>query len=376
MPRFVEVYDTDVYGRTKIYTGPGADGQWFTDDDVVGNVPLCRYLYTGREYDPETGLYYYRARYYSPELGRFISRDPLGYGGGSMGLYEYGAGNPAVNVDPSGEIIPLLVILGIVIVGALIAGAMNAVRQGIRYVETGQGWSWKEFGLATLIGGATAPFFVIAPEVMIPIAMGFGLASAINEYDAGHYATGTFDLLTSLLPLTSESVRSGSLWTRPGIVSRFQMRWTSILLEEPMLRHALRTGEPVDYAHVRAMEIQHGTDNVHASTEHGPWTTRAQQANRVLTGDYPTGRPGNPTSNASRFSSWRSMKFFMRRAIALQKAQPGQKEYASTAVGEVVTRIGTKKNPIGTEVSSTGKAIMRFDGVQKNKFYTAYPEEP
>jgi hypothetical protein len=153
-----------------------------------------------------------------------------------MNLYEYGAGNPAINTDPSGEIIPLLVILGIVIVGALIAGAMNAVRQGIRYVETGQGWSWKEFGLATLIGGATAPLFVFAPEVMIPIAMGFGLSSAINEYDAGHYATGTFDLLTSLLPLTSESVRSGSLWTRPGIVSRFQMRWTSMQAAEGQVR--------------------------------------------------------------------------------------------------------------------------------------------
>ena len=35
-------------------------------------------LYTGREYDRDTGLYYYRARYYDPEIGRFISEDPLG----------------------------------------------------------------------------------------------------------------------------------------------------------------------------------------------------------------------------------------------------------------------------------------------------------
>ena len=35
-------------------------------------------LYTGREYDSETALYYNRARYYSPTLGRFISRDPIG----------------------------------------------------------------------------------------------------------------------------------------------------------------------------------------------------------------------------------------------------------------------------------------------------------
>lgn len=35
------------------------------------------FLFTGREYDSETGLYYFRMRYYSPALGRFISKDPL-----------------------------------------------------------------------------------------------------------------------------------------------------------------------------------------------------------------------------------------------------------------------------------------------------------
>jgi len=35
-------------------------------------------LFTSREYDRESNLYYYRARYYDAELGRFISRDPIG----------------------------------------------------------------------------------------------------------------------------------------------------------------------------------------------------------------------------------------------------------------------------------------------------------
>jgi hypothetical protein len=29
------------------------------------------YLFTGRRYDPEGGLYYYRARYYAYDIGRF-----------------------------------------------------------------------------------------------------------------------------------------------------------------------------------------------------------------------------------------------------------------------------------------------------------------
>ena len=45
-------------------------------------------LYTGREHDRPTGLYYYRARYYDAGLGRCINRDPVSYWGG-MNLYEY-----------------------------------------------------------------------------------------------------------------------------------------------------------------------------------------------------------------------------------------------------------------------------------------------
>lgn len=39
--------------------------------------PANPFLFVGREYDTETGLYYLRARYYDPGVGRFISADPL-----------------------------------------------------------------------------------------------------------------------------------------------------------------------------------------------------------------------------------------------------------------------------------------------------------
>jgi len=56
------------------------------------------YMFTGRRFDIETGLYYYRARYYNPHIGRFMQTDPIGYG------YGYCGNNPLAFVDPSGLI--------------------------------------------------------------------------------------------------------------------------------------------------------------------------------------------------------------------------------------------------------------------------------
>ena len=63
---------------------------------------ICKFIFTGRRYDPESELYFYRARYYSPELGRFISRDPKGYVDGPS-LYEYVMSKPLTFSDPHGK---------------------------------------------------------------------------------------------------------------------------------------------------------------------------------------------------------------------------------------------------------------------------------
>jgi RHS repeat-associated protein len=57
------------------------------------------FIYTGREWDKETRLYYYRARYYDPMEGRFISKDPLSFAGGDVNLYGYVSSNPISYID-------------------------------------------------------------------------------------------------------------------------------------------------------------------------------------------------------------------------------------------------------------------------------------
>jgi RHS repeat-associated protein len=86
----VESYKYAAYGKVTIYDGKGKERK----KSKVKN----RFLFTGRELDSETGLYYYRARYYSSEMGRFISRDPIK----SVNLYAYANNNPLNYLDPYG----------------------------------------------------------------------------------------------------------------------------------------------------------------------------------------------------------------------------------------------------------------------------------
>jgi RHS repeat-associated protein len=61
-----------------------------------------RYQFTGREYDATTGLQYSRARWYDPQLGRFISEDPIGFGGGDVNRYVYVGNGTLSKIDPMG----------------------------------------------------------------------------------------------------------------------------------------------------------------------------------------------------------------------------------------------------------------------------------
>jgi RHS repeat-associated protein len=81
---FESEYTYDPFGTTTYSGAPSTNAQ----------------QYTGRENDA-TGLYYYRARYYSPRLQRFISQDPIGFGGG-VNHYAYAANNPIKWSDPDG----------------------------------------------------------------------------------------------------------------------------------------------------------------------------------------------------------------------------------------------------------------------------------
>jgi RHS repeat-associated protein len=77
--------------------------------DAFGNIvaqlnPLLvnPILFTSREFDAETGLYYNRARYLDPTTGRWTTQDPLGFAAGDANLYRYVGNTPTTFLDPSG----------------------------------------------------------------------------------------------------------------------------------------------------------------------------------------------------------------------------------------------------------------------------------
>jgi RHS repeat-associated protein len=188
-----------------------------------------RFGYTGRESDPETGLYYYRARYFDANVGRFISTDPIGFEAGDSNLYRYVFNNSTTYTDPSGEIIPLLAIgaaiLGAGLTAAAFGGAYGFARGAAQSIDSDRKnglLSWDSIGSAYihgLIGGvqgaatgfvagaAVAGAAIGAVTIGVPtvivgatittlaiVGVGLGVFSAGANIAQGNYATAAVDL--------------------------------------------------------------------------------------------------------------------------------------------------------------------------------------
>ena len=101
-------YEADGLGSvTTLSNTAGAVAANYTYDSF-GNLVASsgsivnNFRYTGREWDPETSLYYYRARYYDPQAGRFVSEDPIRFLSGING-YRYTYNRPTQFKDWSGN---------------------------------------------------------------------------------------------------------------------------------------------------------------------------------------------------------------------------------------------------------------------------------
>ena len=82
--------------------------------DAFGNLLTAqasgdtnRYLFSTKELDSRSGLYYFGGRYYDPEIGRWLSPDPLGFVDG-VNRYTFVLNNPINEVDLYGYFVERL----------------------------------------------------------------------------------------------------------------------------------------------------------------------------------------------------------------------------------------------------------------------------
>jgi uncharacterized protein RhaS with RHS repeats len=127
-----------------------------------------------------------RRRGYDPETGRFISKDPLGFGGGDTNLYGYALADPVNLVDPSGRSILDDVKNGAGDVAGAIGGGIAAGAQA------GGAFVYDNAGTIAAVSGGLAFVPVLTP-VMAPISAGAGALQTTKDVVQGNYANAALD---------------------------------------------------------------------------------------------------------------------------------------------------------------------------------------
>jgi RHS repeat-associated protein len=196
-------YVTDLNGKLYEHLEYFPFGEGWIEENT--NQQRTPYLFSAKELDEETGLYYFGVRYYDPRTSVWQSADPaltrgryfvdltnpahlgeafaplrdLPGGGGiynsrNLGAFTYTHQNPLRLTDPDGELPFLVVTAG---AGAIIGGAAGAI---ISYQTTGE-VSWK-----AVAGGAVAG-----------AAVGLGSGAAVAYFTTGAVTASTGAVVTA-----------------------------------------------------------------------------------------------------------------------------------------------------------------------------------
>ena len=219
-------YQADGLGSvTSLTNTAGASAQTYTYDSF-GNILATTgsltnaFRYTGREFDPETSLYYYRARYYDPQSGKFVSEDPLKFFGGDANLYRYVWNHPTSLRDPRG-------LWGAGVIGSAgafgglggsLSGGATATVGGVYFSDTSAPLGFTSAGFLSVgaFGGNSGAFGVpgscstLGGNRGAGVGAGVGAGFVVTNGNSVDDLAGPFDNTTILLPFIGIDLGEGS----------------------------------------------------------------------------------------------------------------------------------------------------------------------
>jgi RHS repeat-associated protein len=193
-------------------TGGGGVGSPGGGGGVTTDAIDSLFAYAGREWDKDVKLQFNRARWYDPATGRWLSQDPIGFAGGDANLYRYVFNQPTRYTDPSGEIVPLIVIGGLAGANIFIWGNNAQVADDLvndRRIDLDQTpYSLryhKGLVCSTAKGSAIAvatPYVATALPAAATTSLAIGIGGygvyssggqAIEDFSEGNYFSGSFN---------------------------------------------------------------------------------------------------------------------------------------------------------------------------------------
>jgi len=193
-------YVTDSNGEIFQHTEYFPGGETWVDES--GNKQRTPYLFSGKELDEETGLYYYGARYYDPRTGawqsadvqvdRYLSGLTQGgvYNSFNLNLYSYGYQNPVKYADPNGKWVETA--WDVFNIGLGVVSLVDNVRQG-------------NYGSAALDAVGVVADTVAAVVPVVPGGVGTAIKAA-RAADAGIDAVKAIDKTVDVVKATDKAL--------------------------------------------------------------------------------------------------------------------------------------------------------------------------
>ena len=319
--------------------------------------------FLGQYRDDETGLHYNVFRYYDPRIGRYITADPIRFGGGNTNFYTYANNDPVNQRDPDGLIAPLLaigIVAGAALVGGLIGGAVETAtappeESGWSAFKRGFGWGalGGSVGAAVPIIGAAAGLSAasIAGVALLSDAAVSGVegcardgASAGTFLKGAGVAVGTTVATLGLSKIPGVKRALGAVGKKlssaaDAAIGRTKKAYYKVFpadlakkrSEKQLARQARKAAIVKNKA--LALEAANGAD-AHSLKRHGPDVTDNDLNRRLKTGIAPDGKL-SPTPASTRFKNHNEWvqthdaaraKIAKREGIDLSKPPPPGKE--------------------------------------------------